>query len=68
MRKPNVMMITCHDLGQHLGCYGVETVRTPNLDGLAARGVRFSRCTSTSARRRRTRRSLPTSPAACSTG
>ncbi len=49
MRKPNVIMITCHDLGQHLGCYGVETVQTPNLDGLAARGVRFSRCTSTSA-------------------
>ena len=42
-------MITCHDLGQHLGCYGVETVQTPNIDSLAARGVRFDNFYSTSA-------------------
>lgn len=34
-------MITCHDLGRHLGCYGIGTVRTPNLDALASEGVRF---------------------------
>lgn len=46
--KPNVIMITCHDLGQHLGCYGIETVTTPNLDKLAEKGIRFSNFYSTS--------------------
>ena len=40
-RGPNILMITAHDIGRHIGCYGVETVRTPNLDRLAERGVRF---------------------------
>lgn len=37
----NLIMIDCHDLGQHLGCYGWKTVPSPNLDSLAERGVRF---------------------------
>ncbi len=41
-RGANVLMITCHDIGRHLGCYGVETVNTENLDGLAAEGIRFA--------------------------
>lgn len=41
-RRPNILMITCHDIGQHIGCYGVETVQTDNIDALAARGVRFA--------------------------
>jgi len=48
-RRPNVLMITCHDIGQHLGCYGVQTVQSPHLDRLAARGVRFENFYSTSA-------------------
>lgn len=39
--RPNVVLITSHDLGQHLGSYGVDTVDTPNIDALADRGVQF---------------------------
>jgi arylsulfatase A-like enzyme len=40
MAKPNFLFIICHDLGRRLGCYG-EGVPTPNLDRVAAEGVRF---------------------------
>src|SRR5256885_1198977 len=48
MIRPHILQIICHDLGHHLGCYGIRTVRTPTLDRLAADGVRFasSFCTS----------------------
>lgn len=39
--RPHVVLITSHDLGQHIGCYGVDTVKTPNLDSLADSGVQF---------------------------
>ncbi len=47
-RHPHVVLITCHDLGGHIGCYGVSGVRTPTLDAMAADGVRFANsfCTS----------------------
>ena len=39
---PNVLMIVCDDLGfAHLGSYGSDLL-TPNLDRLAARGLRFT--------------------------
>lgn len=47
-RRPNILMITCHDIGQHLGCYGIETVQTKHLDGLAEKGIRFHHFYSTS--------------------
>ena len=46
--RPNIVMFVVHDLGQHLGCYGVPSVQTPNIDRLAARGVRFENVYSTS--------------------
>lgn len=46
-KQPDVVLITSHDLGQHLGCYGVEAVDTPNLDGLAESGVRFENAVAT---------------------
>ncbi len=41
--KTNVLLISCDDLNQELGCYGNDQVRTPNIDRLARRGVRFER-------------------------
>lgn len=46
-RRANVLLITCHDLGRHLGCYGVDTVNTDNIDALAAGGIRFQNYFST---------------------
>ncbi len=40
--RQNLLLITCHDLGRFLGCYGNETVQSPALDGLAAEGIRFT--------------------------
>jgi arylsulfatase A-like enzyme len=57
--RPNVLLILADDLGySDLGCYGGE-IPTPNLDALAARGLRFTQCT-TSARCCPTRASLLT--------
>ena len=44
-RRPNIVFILADDLGYgDLGCYGQERVRTPNLDRMAAEGVRFTNC------------------------
>ncbi len=41
--RPNVLFILCDDLRPGaLGCYGSKHVRTPNIDALAAEGVRFA--------------------------
>jgi arylsulfatase A-like enzyme/lipoprotein NlpI len=40
----NVVIITIDTLrADHLGCYGYKQVRTPNIDSLAADGIRFER-------------------------
>src|SRR3954468_5108493 len=39
--KPNVVFLISDDLRPELGCYGNPHVRTPNIDALAAAGVRF---------------------------
>jgi N-acetylgalactosamine-6-sulfatase len=41
--RPNVVLILADDLGYgDLGCYGCRDIKTPNVDRLAARGVRFT--------------------------
>jgi arylsulfatase A-like enzyme/Flp pilus assembly protein TadD len=41
---PNVVLITIDTLrADHLGCYGYKQIKTPNIDALAADGVRFER-------------------------
>ncbi len=42
-RRPNVLFIVADDLRPELGCYGVEHVRSPQIDRLARRGVVFTR-------------------------
>lgn len=39
--RPNVLLILVDDLKPALGCYGDPIAKTPNLDRLAARGIRF---------------------------
>jgi len=41
--RPNILLIVSEDNGPELGCYGDPYARTPNLDRLAAEGVRFQR-------------------------
>ena len=41
--KYNVLLVAVDDLRPEIGCYGNRLVRTPNMDKLASRGVRFER-------------------------
>lgn len=39
--KPNVLFLICDDLNCDLACYGHPLVKSPHIDRLASRGVRF---------------------------
>lgn len=44
---PNILWIVAEDINPHLGCYGDTNAFTPNLDRLAAKGLRYTKCWST---------------------
>jgi len=39
MEKPNIVLITCHDLGRHINTYGVSTISTPFMNKIARDGL-----------------------------
>ena len=41
--RPNVLWIIAEDMSPHLSIYNVPEMRTPNLDALARKGMRFDR-------------------------
>jgi len=45
--RPNILWLIAEDFSQHLGCYGTKEVWTPNLDKLAADGMRYTRAFTT---------------------
>lgn len=45
--RPHILLLSCHDIGRYVGCYGVQTVETPHLDALSAAGARFTRAFTT---------------------
>ncbi len=42
--QPNIVWITCEDMGPHLGCYGDTYATSPNIDKLAKRSLRYLYC------------------------
>ena len=46
--RPNIIWIIAEDMCPDLGCYGLKTVKTPNLDRLAAEGTRYTKAYATS--------------------
>jgi len=46
-QRPNILWVIAEDLSPDLPCYGFEGVLTPNLDKLAARGMRFEKAFTT---------------------
>ncbi|WP_347840288.1 sulfatase-like hydrolase/transferase [uncultured Draconibacterium sp.] len=45
--QPNILWIYSDDIGLELGCYGNPDVKTPNIDALAAQGVRYTKAYTT---------------------
>src|SRR5437016_2692270 len=42
-RRPNMVLFLVDDMGwADLGCYGSKDIKTPHIDGLAAKGVRLT--------------------------
>jgi len=48
-KRPNILWISTEDMSPHLGCYGDQVAKTPNIDKLATKGVRFTNVFTTAA-------------------
>jgi arylsulfatase A-like enzyme len=46
--RPNILLINTHDSGRFFGCYGIDTVASPNIDRLAEEGVLLEQFTAAS--------------------
>ncbi|TLX76638.1 sulfatase [Labilibacter sediminis] len=46
-KRPNIIWLMAEDIAPDLACYGTKAVKTPNLDALAAKGTRFTKCYAT---------------------
>lgn len=44
--KPNILWLTCEDIGPELGCYGDTYADTPNIDKLSAKSLRYQHAVS----------------------
>src|SRR5687768_10792547 len=41
-KLPNIVWITCEDMGPHLGCFGDKFATSPNLDKFAKKALRYT--------------------------
>ena len=41
--KPNILVLIADDAGMDFGCYGNDGIKTPNIDALAASGLRIDK-------------------------
>ncbi|TFG43024.1 MAG: sulfatase, partial [Bacteroidia bacterium] len=48
-KQPNILWISTEDMSPHLGCYGDNVAKTPNIDRLASQGVRYTNVFTTAA-------------------
>ena len=48
-KQPNILWISTEDLSPHFGCYGDKVAKTPNIDHLASRGIRYTNVFTTAA-------------------
>ena len=44
VKRPNIIWLMAEDMSIDLECYGMEAVKTPNLNKMAAEGVRYDNC------------------------
>jgi hypothetical protein len=66
--RPNILWLTVEDISPHLGCYGYDDARTPNLDQLATDGVMYTNAYMTAPVCAVTRSSLLTGLYSCTQG
>lgn len=41
-RRPNILWLTCEDIGPHLGCYGDAYADSPRIDAFASDALRYA--------------------------